>query len=106
MVISVDTTGEGCSPPDPKRLAARGSASEAVAARFLRNNVRQVNVGNNLYPTEWRARRYGMSLDELSNTFWGGVNVDYSGLQEKGKQVRDVIAAGNEVHVTNPSGTD
>jgi len=108
VVISVDSNeAEGLfADADPKRLAARGRASEPVGARLLSNNVRVVSVGNNLYPTEWRARRYGMSLDELSNTFWGGVNVDYSGLQEKGKQVRTVIAAGNEVHVTNPSGTD
>jgi len=108
VLIGVDSNeAEGLfADADPKRLAARGKASEPVGARLMRNNVRLVNVGNNLYPTEWRARRYGMSLDELSNTFWGGVNVDYSSLQEKGKQVRAVIAAGNEVHVTNPSGTD
>jgi hypothetical protein len=46
-----------------------------------------------------------MTLDELSKTFWEGVNVDYASLQAKGEQVKTAIA-GNEVHLTNPNGTD
>ncbi|HEX8142924.1 MAG TPA: aminopeptidase [Pyrinomonadaceae bacterium] len=89
----------------PARLAARGKAGEPVNAQFLKNNVRQVAVGNNLYPTEWRARRYDMTFDELSKTFWEGVNVDYTSLQAKAEQVKAALS-GNEVHVTNPNGTD
>ena len=89
----------------PARLAARGKAGEPVAAQFRKNNVRTVEVGNGLYPTEWRAKRFDMSLDDLSKTFWEGVNVDYTSLQAKGEQVKAAIA-GNEVHITNPNGTD
>ena len=90
---------------DPKRMAARGKANEAVMQKFMRK-VRNIEIGNNLYPTTWRAARYGLSEDELARTFWSGVNLDYSELQTRGAQVKSAIAAGNEVHITNPNGTD
>lgn len=91
---------------DPARMAARGKASEPVSQAFMKNNIRMVNVGNNLYPTPWRAERYGMSESALSQLFWNGVNVDYSELQTRGTQVKAALAGGNEVHVTHPNGTD
>lgn len=90
---------------DPKRMAARGKADEAVMQKFLRR-VRTVEVGNNLYPTAWRAQRYAMSEDDLAKTFWNGVNIDYADLQARGERVKALIAGGNEVHITNPNGTD
>jgi len=91
---------------DPARMAARAKADEPVVQAFLRNNVRTVDIGNNLYPTAWRAERYGMSEAELSRTFWSGVNLDYSALQSRGEQVRAAIAAGDRMHITHPNGTD
>ena len=55
---------------DPKRLAARGKAAEPVGKALLQNNVRTVEIGNNLYPTAWRAERFGMDQDELATMFW------------------------------------
>lgn len=91
---------------DPRRLAERAKADEPIGQAFLKNNVRTVEVGNNMYPTSWRAERYGMTPDELASAFWNGVNLDYSQLQTRGEEVRKAIAAGNEVHVTHPNGTD
>jgi leucyl aminopeptidase (aminopeptidase T) len=91
---------------DPKRMAARGKAGEPVAQAFMKNNVRNIEIGNNLYPTPWRAERYGMSEDELARTFWNGVNLDYSELQTRGEQVKAALAAGKELRITNPNGTD
>ncbi|MDI9237723.1 aminopeptidase [Lysobacter sp. LF1] len=91
---------------DPKRMAARAKADEPVGQAFLKHNVRTVEVGNNMYPTPWRAERYGMTPDELSSAFWNGVNLDYSQLQTRGEEVRKAIAAGNEIHITHPNGTD
>ncbi|MDQ3039191.1 MAG: aminopeptidase [Pseudomonadota bacterium] len=91
---------------DPARMAARGKANEAVGQAFLKNNVRSVDIGNNLYPTPWRAERFGMAEDELAKTFWNGVNIDYAELQTRGEQVKAALAAGNEMHITNPNGTD
>jgi len=110
IVDVVITLGNGTSEnllegADPKRIAARTKADEPVVQKFLRR-VRTIEIGNNLYPTSWRAERYGMSEDELSRTFWNGVNIDYSELQARGDQVKAAIAAGGELHITNPNGTD
>jgi len=91
---------------DPKRMAARGKADEPVSQAFLKNNIRNIEIGNNLYPTPWRAERYGMAEDELAQAFWNGVNLDYAELQTRGEQVKTALAAGNELHITNPNGTD
>lgn len=91
---------------DPKRMAARGKADEPVTQAFMKNNVRNIELGNNLYPTPWRAERYGMSEDQLATTFWNGVNLDYSELQTRGEQVKAALAAGKEMHITHPNGTD
>jgi len=91
---------------DPKRMAARGKANEPIGEAFLKNNVRTVEVGNNLYPTSWRAQQYGLGEDALSQMFWNGVNLDYSDLQARGEQVKTALAAGKEMHITHPNGTD
>jgi leucyl aminopeptidase (aminopeptidase T) len=91
---------------DPKRMAARGKANEPIAEAFMRNNVRSVEVGNNLYPAPWRAQRYGLTEDALAQMFWNGVNLDYTELQARGEQVKTALAGGKELHITHPNGTD
>lgn len=90
----------------PARLAAVGKANEPVAELYLKRNVRQVNVGNGLYPTAYRAKRFGMSQDDLAKTFWEAVNSDYSAVQTTGENVKTELSKGKEVHITNPNGTD
>ena len=90
----------------PARMAAVSKAGEPVADIYLKRNVRQVNVGNGLYPTAYRAKRFGMSQDDLAKTFWEAVNADYSAVQTTGENVKTALAAGKEVHITNPNGTD
>jgi aminopeptidase len=90
----------------PERIAAVNKAAEPVADLYLKRNVRQVSVGNGLYPTAYRAKRFGMTQDDLAKTFWEAVNADYSTVQTTGENVRTALAAGKEVHITNPNGTD
>ena len=91
---------------DPKRLAARAKADEPVAEAFIKNGVRSVEVANGLYPQDWLAGRYGMTVDELAKTFWGGVNVDYTDLQARGAQVSAALSSGKELHIKDANGTD
>jgi aminopeptidase len=88
------------------RMAAVSKAGEPVADLYLKRNVRQVAVGNGLYPTAYRAKRFGMSQDDLAKTFWQAVNSDYSAVQTTGENVKTALSAGKEVHITNPNGTD
>jgi aminopeptidase len=91
---------------DQKRLAARAKAGEPVEEAFIKHNVRTVEVDNSLYPNDWLAKRYGMTADDLSKTFWGGVNMDYTDLQSRGEQVSAALSRGSELHITDSGGTD
>lgn len=108
VVISLDNgTSESLfEGADPKRLAARNKAGEAASKALVANKVRFVEVGNNLYPTAWRAERYGLREEDLAKMFWDGVSLDYNDLQARGEQIKAALAAANEVHITHPNGTD
>lgn len=90
----------------PMRLANVGKTNQPIGELFQKRNVRRVEVGNDLYPTEWRAKRYGISQDELAKTFWSAVNSDYTGVQATGEKVKSSLSAGKELHITSPEGTD
>jgi leucyl aminopeptidase (aminopeptidase T) len=90
----------------PARRAALGKAFEPVSVLSFERSVRSVAVGNELYPTASRAQLLGVSKDQLADSFWGGVNVDYQKLQATAQAGTAALAAGKEVHLTNPNGTD
>ena len=71
------------------RLAAVAKAGEPVADLYLKRNVRSVNVGNGLYPTAYRAKRFGMSQDDLAKTFWEAVNSDYTAVANDRRKRQD-----------------
>ncbi|MGI8838724.1 MAG: aminopeptidase [Pyrinomonadaceae bacterium] len=106
IVIDSNEADDIASGISQTRLAAVGKAGEPVADLYLKRNVRQVNVGNGLYPTAYRAQRFGISQDDLAKTFWEAVNSDYSTVQTTGENIKTTLAAGKEVHITNPNGTD
>jgi leucyl aminopeptidase (aminopeptidase T) len=103
-VDSTETEGLLADVP-PARFAAGAKAGESVNAEFVKNKVRFVEVGNDLYPTEWRARRFQMPLDNLAKTFWQGVNIDYTSLQTVGEAAKKALV-GKEVVITHPNGTN
>jgi leucyl aminopeptidase (aminopeptidase T) len=91
---------------DPKRQAARSKAGLPVLETLLKRKVRLVEVGNGLYPTDWRAGQFGMTNDQLTRMFWEGVNVDYAGLTARAEQVTGVLAGGSEIRISDSNGTD
>jgi leucyl aminopeptidase (aminopeptidase T) len=90
----------------PERLIASGKTFQPVSDLILKRNVRQVNLGNALYPTVERARQFGITQEQLSKIFWDGVNIDYTRLQTAGEKVKQFIAPGKQVQITNPNGTN
>ncbi len=88
-----------------ERLAARGKANQPVNAEFRKNKVRLVALGNELYPVEWRAKRFDMPLNEYAKQFWESVNTDYEKLQQAGEKAKTAMA-GKEIEVTHPNGTN
>jgi leucyl aminopeptidase (aminopeptidase T) len=91
---------------DPKRLAARAAASRPMMDAMMKSKVRSVSLGNGLFPTTVTAKQQGVTLDQLSEIFWSGVNADYSKLHNTGEEVKAKLAKGGEGRLTNPNGTD
>ena len=106
VAINVDSTETEnlLSDVPPARIAARAKAGAPVGKEFIKNKVRQVSVGNDLYPTEWRAKEFEMPLDAFSKLFWDGVNIDYTSLQQTGEKARTSLT-GKELEITHPNGT-
>ncbi len=88
------------------RMAARAKASMPVLEALLKRNVRQITLGNGLFPTQATAKMYGLTTEQLSEIFWSGVNVDYAALQSTGTKVKSMFEGGKQVQITNPNGTD
>jgi len=105
--ISVDSTEteDLLAVVPPARFAASAKAGQPVAAEYIKNKVRSVNIGNDLYPTEWRAKRFEMPLDNFAKTFWQGVNLDYTSLQTTGETAKTALV-GKEIEITHPNGTN
>jgi Leucyl aminopeptidase (aminopeptidase T) len=89
-----------------RRLAARIEAQRPASDLAQRRGVRQVWLGNGLYPSEDRARVFGMTKAQLEQVFWRGMDVDYDALQATGYRVRRILATATVLHLTHPNGTD
>jgi aminopeptidase len=90
----------------PERFVKRTKAYEPVNEMMIKRNVKGISLGNGMYPTEALAKQYGLTLNELTDMFWNGVNVDYAKLEATGKSMKSMLMAGKEVHITNSNGTD
>jgi leucyl aminopeptidase (aminopeptidase T) len=89
-----------------ERQVVRRKAGVTLAEDYNKRNIRLVEVNNGLAPTAANAKRRGIPQTQLAKLFWDGVNVDYAMLQAKCDAVQATLAAGNEVHITHPNGTD
>jgi leucyl aminopeptidase (aminopeptidase T) len=89
-----------------ERQLAIAKSNQKVSELFRDRKIKLVSLGNGLYPTEATAKQYGLSLQELSEIFWNGVNVDYDQLEATGKKVKSTLLEGKVVEITNPNGTN
>jgi leucyl aminopeptidase (aminopeptidase T) len=89
-----------------ERIVAVSRANAPAWDLMLKRKVRQIYLGNDLYPTAERARLYRVPPEKLAKVFWDGVNVDYEQLQATGEALRAALLDGKEVYVTHPDGTD
>ncbi len=89
----------------PERIQARAAAGQAISDKMLARNVRQVAIGNGLYPTEARAKELGLSKDELAAMFHAGLAVDYDAQFKTAANVTGALA-GKQVKIVSPNGTD
>jgi len=90
----------------PTRLANVGKTQQPVGELYQKRNVRQVEIGNGLYPTAWRAKQFGIAQETLAKTFWEAVNSDYAGVQATGEKIKTMLSSGKEPRITSPEGAD
>lgn len=89
-----------------ERVAAVTRAEEEVGKLRLKRNLRMVFLGNELYPSAARAKRFGLTVAELRKIYEGGLAADTSALTAAGAKVKKALAAGKELHLTDAGGTD
>ena len=90
----------------PERFEVRNAASADIDNIIMDRNVRQVSLGNGLYPTTQRAEIFALTLDELTDIFWNGVNVDYTLLNNKCNLLKNALSSSKMMRITNDNGTD
>ncbi|HZB28329.1 MAG TPA: aminopeptidase [Gemmatimonadales bacterium] len=106
VILTESEEGRAYKGVPPERIAARGKAAAPISELMRKRGVRTVALGNGLYPTAERAEQFGVSPDELADMMFGGLETDYQKLQATGQQVRQMLASGKELRITNPNGTD
>jgi leucyl aminopeptidase (aminopeptidase T) len=108
MVIALEGAGsaDNLGHVSPARFAAIARAGESVTAQINRMPRKLLFLGNGLFPNEETARRHGMTLADLTELFWAGVNVDPDAMAAAGSAVRAALRTAREIQVTAPGGTD
>jgi leucyl aminopeptidase (aminopeptidase T) len=108
VIVSVDyaTAPDLLADVPPARMAKRAQASSGVEAAAMKKGVRMINLGNSMIPSPANATRLGLTEDELMKVFWAGVNADPAAITAKGEALKQALAAGSTLHITDPNGTD
>lgn len=108
VMFTVDTSDgqDAFASLSAERLNAKVDAAMKVMETLLKRNVRRVHLGNGMYPTESRAKQFGLTKAELARQFYDALNVDYAKMQATGEVVRKTLAGGKIAHITSPEGTD
>jgi leucyl aminopeptidase (aminopeptidase T) len=107
-VISVEIDWDPTALADipPARRVASAQAGLPVGQLMLKRGVRQVNLGNGLYPTPHNATLFGLPLPQLETMFWAAVAVEPARLQATGDGIKARLSGGRELHLTHSNGTD
>jgi len=88
------------------RRAVQSKAMAAADEVGRKKGVRLVELSNGLFPTAIRAKELGVSEGALAKLYWDGLGADYAAVQERAKTLKATLAAGSELHITTPNGTD
>jgi len=90
----------------PERRAALGKASVPIGDLQRKRGIRIVELGNGMAPSPARTALTGLSEAQQTKMFWDGITADYASVEEKGKALKATLAAGTELRITLPNGTD
>lgn len=106
VMVQIEATDEGALLGVPAaRMTAQQKAAEGVNEKMLKRNVRTVALGNGLYPTATRAKRFGLTQAELRKVYEAGLAVEPAKLTERGTKVQQALQAGSELELRSAHGT-
>jgi leucyl aminopeptidase (aminopeptidase T) len=108
VVLQIDSTTEPSlyKAVPASRLATVWKAFRPMGETFMKRGVRQVYLGNGLFPTAATAKRLGVSPARLERIFWDALATDPKLIQKNGAAVKATFADAKLVHLTHPNGTD
>jgi leucyl aminopeptidase (aminopeptidase T) len=89
----------------PERIARVFESRQGLHARERQRGLRQVFLGNELYPSPARAKRYGMSYEALARNYWRGLSTETALITDRARWLREKLVHARVVEVTNPNGT-
>src|SRR5262249_33968835 len=104
IIISGAVTPGACK-ATPGRLAARANAFQGVTDAYNKAGIRSLNLGNGLEPSQWTAKRFGITSAQLSSLFWAGIEVDPAKLKEAADPVTKTLGSGKQLTITAANGT-
>lgn len=90
----------------PERFAAMNKANKPISDLYLSKTIKSVNLGNGLYPTKAKAAQFNMTVEQLNEIFWEGIDIDYDVLVKTGGKLKAVIDNGELLEITNKNGTN
>lgn len=88
------------------RLQTAAKSFRPFGETLMKRGVRQIFIGNGLYPTAATAKRLGLSQAGLEKIFWGALATDPKLIQANGAAVKGALAGAKQVRITHPNGTD
>jgi aminopeptidase len=103
--VSGAISPNACSGTAPERLAARNNAFAPVGEAYNKAGLRALNLGNGMEPAEWRAKRFGLNLPQLTALYWAGIEVDPAKLKAAADPVMKALGSGKQLTITANNGT-
>ena len=103
--VSAAITPSVCKGTPPARLVARANAFQGVTEAFNRAGIRAINLGNGMEPSDWRAKRFGITPAQLSTLFWSGIEVAPAKLKASADPVTKALGSGKKLTISAANGT-
>ncbi len=85
------------------KIGATRRANRPIRDKFNEEKIRWTGMG---YPTEEKAKMYGIEYGKFWNMFWKAIDTDYDRIRDDGEQLAEVLREGDTVHITSDKGTD
>ncbi len=85
------------------RLAKIDKTNQFIVGMLDGMKARQVSL---IYPTDERAKAFGLDGSTYVNMIWGAIGADYKQIADSGEKLKKTLEGTKTVRVTSPSGTD